>query len=111
MPAWRNGRRTGLKILSSQERIGSSPIAGTTEKPLYIVDFRFNLLYIVVFSFCLFCAFPILCFPQKTECKMFDFNTPNSQKLELKSVKHRFWGKFWGINSMFFTFFQTVYGT
>ena len=51
MPAWRNGRRTGLKILSSQERIGSSPIAGTTEKPLYMVDFRFNLLYIVVFFF------------------------------------------------------------
>ena len=42
---------------------------------------------------------------------MFDFNTQNSQKLELKSVKHRFWGKFWGINSMFFTFFQIVYGT
>lgn len=42
---------------------------------------------------------------------MFDFNTPNSQKFELKSVKHRFWGKFWGINCMFFTFFQAVYGT
>lgn len=67
MPAWRNGRRTGLKILSSQERIGSSPIAGTTEKPLYMVDFRFNLLYIVVFSFCLFYVFHPLYIPQKTK--------------------------------------------
>ena len=61
MPAWRNGRRTGLKILSSQERIGSSPIAGTTEKPLYMVDF-------VVFSFCLFYVFHPLYIPQKTKC-------------------------------------------
>ena len=29
MPVWRNGRRTGLKIPSSKERIGSSPITGT----------------------------------------------------------------------------------
>ena len=68
MPAWRNGRRTGLKILSSQERIGSSPFAGTTEKLLYIVDFRFNLLYIVVFSFYLFYVFHPLYIPQKTKC-------------------------------------------
>ena len=69
MPAWRNGRRTGLKILSSQERIGSSPIAGTTEKPLYMVDFRFNLLYIVVFSFCLFYVFQPSIFPKKQNVK------------------------------------------
>ena len=69
MPAWRNGRRTGLKILSSQERIGSSPIAGTTEKPLYMVDFRFNLLYIVVFSFYFFTSFIPSIFPKKQNVK------------------------------------------
>ena len=70
MPAWRNGRRTGLKILSSQERIGSSPIAGTTEKPLYMVDFRFNLLYIVVFFlFVFFTSFIPSIFPKKQNVK------------------------------------------
>lgn len=32
MGEWRNGRRTGLKILSSKERVGSTPTSPTTKK-------------------------------------------------------------------------------
>ena len=32
MPVWRNGRRTRLKILREQSRVGSTPTTGTIEK-------------------------------------------------------------------------------
>lgn len=32
MPVWRNGRRTGLKILRWRHRVGSSPTTGTNEQ-------------------------------------------------------------------------------
>ena len=48
-PKWRNGRRAGLKIRSSQEGVGSSPTFGTIERPSGIVaaipSGRFDLLF------------------------------------------------------------------
>lgn len=69
MPAWRNGRRTGLKILSSQERIGSSPIAGTTEKPLYMVDFNQICCISWFFLFVIFTPSIPSAFPKKRNVK------------------------------------------
>ncbi len=36
LPGWRNGRRTGLKILRTQVRAGSNPALGTSNAPIQI---------------------------------------------------------------------------
>ena len=43
MLVWRNGRRTGLKILSSQGRVGSTPTTSTNEKTALVARFQINL--------------------------------------------------------------------
>ena len=53
MPVWRNGRRTGLKIPSSQGRVGSTPTTGTKKRT------KFNL---VLFLINLFLGIEILSF-------------------------------------------------
>ncbi len=49
MPVWRNGRRTGLKIPSSQGRVGSTPTTGTTSLTLGV--YRQAYIFIKVISF------------------------------------------------------------
>ena len=39
MLVWRNGRRTGLKILRGQLRVGSSPTTSTIGKPTFLSVF------------------------------------------------------------------------
>ena len=45
MPEWRNGRRTGLKILRRQLRAGSSPASGTKNSIFlyFLKSFEYNI--------------------------------------------------------------------